>query len=133
MNQLCAILALGAFGSLASSCVSSRAHYVPTSSAAERHGPAHDRRTVRTEEPESYDGRVEIVHFTLGEFELRDEAFWEPLDQPFSLGLDYSSTSTEDGLGAELGFQFWGDSTGGSFGDLDLSGVELAAGMRSTW
>ncbi len=85
------------------------------------------------EPKENYQRRVETVHLMVGEMSLRDEDYWGPLDEPWSFGVDYASASTESGVGPEFGFHLWGDSTGSSSTDEDLSGVEISAGMRNTW
>ena len=83
--------------------------------------------------PENYDRRVEMVHVMLGEMDMSDSSFWGDLDEPWSFGIEYATTTKNTGFGPEIGFHFWGDSTGSSSSDQDLSGVEFSAGIRNTW
>ncbi|MEZ5974574.1 MAG: outer membrane beta-barrel protein [Planctomycetota bacterium] len=57
----------------------------------------------------------------------------DPLDDPLVFGIDYANYSTDNGLGPELGFYTFGDSTGSSSTDEDFGGMEIFAGMRQTF
>lgn len=76
-----------------------------------------------------YPGNEETFHLTIGVGQLRDDAYWQGLDEPWFFGMDYASATDGDGLGAEVGFLLWGDSASP---DQDLSAAEVFAGLRFT-
>ncbi|MDF1837894.1 MAG: hypothetical protein P1V35_08500 [Planctomycetota bacterium] len=76
-----------------------------------------------------YPKELETFHLTVGVGQMRDDAYWQGLDEPWFLGMDYAAATDGDGLGAEVGFLLWGDSTSP---DQDLSAAELFAGLRYT-
>ncbi|MEZ6002798.1 MAG: outer membrane beta-barrel protein [Planctomycetota bacterium] len=93
----------------------------------------HDRDDSWGERRERYSERVHNVHILVGEMQLEDEGYWDPLDDPLVFGIDYANYSTDNGLGPELGFYTFGDSTGSSSTDEDFGGMEIFAGMRQTF
>ncbi len=76
-----------------------------------------------------YPRDVETFHMTLGVGQLRDDNYWQGLDEPWFFGLDYASNTDGEQLGAEVGFLLWGDST--SPGE-EVSVAEIFAGLRYT-
>ncbi|MFT4647213.1 MAG: hypothetical protein ACI9X4_000423 [Glaciecola sp.] len=83
----------------------------------------------RQAQRDSYNHDVETFHITIGAGQLRDDVYWQGLDEPWFFGMDYASSPQAGGLGAEVGFQLWGDST---ILDEELSAAELFAGLRYT-
>ncbi len=134
MKKLLPWLSLSIAALAAPSCIHVERRYEPGYDPnCEPYEAPRERYQPPEERSGSYDRPIETVHVMIGEMNLSDDGFWSPLDEPWSFGIEYASTTTKTGFGPELGLHFWGDSTGSSSSDEDLGAIEFSVGVRNTW